>query len=131
MNSYYQKHKINICNYMKDWYNRNRNRIRVDRSNKRKIKKENLKKNIFDKLENKCNNPNCPIPKELMNIKALQIDHKNNNGSEERRKYGKNSPEYLKHILENLDEYQLLCVYCNWLKSYDKMTIRERKGGTV
>lgn len=80
--------------------------------------RKRIKERIFDKLGRECSNPECPIPKEKMNICALQIDHKKDNGAKERKKFGRNTPAYYRQILEHIEEYQTLCAYCNWVKRY-------------
>lgn len=79
-------------------------------------------------LGNKCSNPECPISPEKLDKRTLQIDHINNNGSEERKKFrygnsrGYSSPGYIHFILKQIqmsnNSYQLLCPYCNWRKRY-------------
>jgi hypothetical protein len=49
--------------------------------------------------------------------RALQIDHIHGNGFKEREH--RNSPKYYRKVLENPDEYQLLCANCNWIKRYE------------
>lgn len=51
--------------------------------------------------------------------RVLQIDHINGGGSKERKTFS--SPHmYRKHILLNVENYQLLCANCNWIKRYEK-----------
>jgi len=50
---------------------------------------------------------------------ALQIDHINNDGAEERKKHGNSNGYYsiiYKKIKEGSKDYQLLCANCNWEK---------------
>ena len=52
-------------------------------------------------------------------IRALQIDHVNGDGSKERkaRKYkGNFHAHVLKSFLAGENKYQLLCANCNWIK---------------
>ena len=51
--------------------------------------------------------------------RALQIDHKNGGGCKELKKYGSNSPAYIRNIKINNQRYQLLCANCNWIKRYE------------
>jgi hypothetical protein len=90
-------------------------------ANRKKLYQD-LRKQILEKLGNKCANPNCPIPRELMDIRCLQIDHVHNNGNIEKKKYySPNNPKYLRKILDDKEgNYQLLCAYCNWLKRFTK-----------
>lgn len=90
---------------------------------------QNLRNEINNKYGNKCNNPNCPIPPEKMDLRCLHIDHIKNNGSIERRQLGDsgNNRKFLKKVLaDTKGEYQLLCVYCNWLKRYEKTQLKNR-----
>ena len=51
------------------------------------------------------------------NIDALSIDHIENNGKEERKKYGSGGGFYYWLSRNNYPEgYQVLCINCNWLK---------------
>jgi len=51
-------------------------------------------------------------------IRALQIDHKNGDGSAQRREIGGLHRMY-RDILKNPVPYQLLCANCNWIKRYE------------
>lgn len=50
----------------------------------------------------------------------LALDHKNNDGAEERRKHGESGKIYMKAKREGFpkDRYQLLCHNCNQAKGY-------------
>lgn len=91
-----------------------------------------MKRKIFLLLGGKCSNPNCPIPSKKMDIRALQIDHINSGGNKERKKFT-NSERYYSHILKELrndsKNYQLLCVYCNWIKRYEKSENKRKIAG--
>ena len=67
---------------------------------------------LFKKLGVKCENTN---------LYNLQIDHVNNNGNLERKKYGKNFTRFLmKKYLngeKNIKELQILCANCNQEKA--------------
>ena len=56
-------------------------------------------------------------------LRALQIDHINGGGHQERVKRG-NGHTYYNHILREIDAgkelYQLLCANCNWIKRYEE-----------
>ena len=49
-------------------------------------------------------------------IRALEIDHVYNNGAEH-RKTGRGS-SYYKSMLDNLEDYQVLCSNCNQIKRH-------------
>jgi len=72
---------------------------------------------IFELLGNKC------IRCGFTDKRALQIDHKNGHGYEEKREFG-SGRKYLQHVLKSIlngeDKYQLLCANCNWIKRYER-----------
>ena len=88
-----------------------------------KQRKRRYKKEIFDILGHKCNNPLCPIPRDLMDERALVIEHVKGHGRKERM-LRSNSTAYIyyKRVLDKIrngsKEYQILCMYCNWLKRF-------------
>jgi len=90
---------------------------------KRKIIKI-LREEIFELLGNKCSNLKCPIPRDKLDIRALQIDHVNGNGQKERKIFQADYRRYYEHVLEQIKagskDYQLLCANCNWIKRYNK-----------
>lgn len=49
--------------------------------------------------------------------RALQVDHKHNNGARERKRLS--YYQILKRALEHPDDYQLLCANCNWIKEFE------------
>lgn len=51
--------------------------------------------------------------------RALQIDHINGGGNVERKKFS-NAWGFRKHVMANLDKYQILCANCNWIKRWEK-----------
>jgi hypothetical protein len=59
----------------------------------------------------------CKICK-FQDIRALQIDHVNGGGGNERKKLGPISM-YKKVIKDNTEYYQLLCANCNWIKRFE------------
>ena len=94
----------------RDWESKNRQHIR-DYHNS--FMKE-FKEKIFSLLGNKC------VVCDYQGL-ALQVDHVNGNGSQERKKYT-NSYSFYNHVLKELlngsKDYQLLCANCNWEKRY-------------
>ena len=82
--------------------------------------KENAKKlrqEIIQFFNGKCSNPNCPIPPEKMDSFCLQIDHIRNDGRNDKRsEFAYYYARVLESIKNNEGKYQVLCVYCNWLK---------------
>lgn len=79
------------------------------------------KTEIFHLLGDKCSNSNCLIPNGCTDIRCLQIDHVNGNGSKEKRRKG--GEMYYRIVLKEIKagskDYQLLCANCNWIKRYN------------
>ena len=68
------------------------------------------RKKILEKLGGKCNQCGFNDPR------ALQIDHINNDGYQERRKF-LSGEQILNKVLEDTENrYQLLCANCNVIK---------------
>jgi hypothetical protein len=114
--NWYRTHKKDALEYQRKYTDENREKINSDAVRLR----EQWKTKVFQKLGNKCSNPNCPIPENKLDKRTLQIDHVHGNGHEEIKKSGSRSIKFLKKVLvDTSDEYQLLCVYCNWVKRYE------------
>lgn len=91
----------------------------VQKWHKEQIRK--WKGQTFSILGNKCNNPNCPIPPEELDISCLQLDHINGGGRQEKLRMGASYLRWKKiylNIIAGSKEYQLLCPYCNWKKAF-------------
>ena len=91
--------------YMKTVYHERKKDC--DRNYQRKIKTE-----IRELLGNKC----CICGYSGL---ALQVDHVNNNGAEERKKHGAGSSYWckiLREVRNSSKDYQLLCANCNMEK---------------
>lgn len=88
-------------------YKRNLNSVRISSKKRR----DELKDKVYTKLGYKCNicSESDPI--------VLQVDHINNDGALDRKKF-KNISEFYSHILTNSPQVQLLCCNCNWRKEY-------------
>jgi len=122
-NEWRKKHRDNHrLEYEKDYRKENREKINSEKRKSAKKCFEQLKNEIFGLFDNKCSNPDCPIPKEKMDKRCLQIDHINGNGRQERKKLATGTMLYYRKVLESIKsgerKYQLLCAYCNWLKRY-------------
>lgn len=111
----------------KRWKDKNRSRL----NNDAKLFRKNLRMRVIDLLGGKCSNPDCPIPPEKMDKRALQIDHINGGGTQHRKTLRTWQLEkiILKKIelREPIKEYQLLCAYCNWMKRYEKQEWKKAK----
>lgn len=89
---------------------------------------------ILQALGGHCSNPNCPIPPEKMDKRALHIDHINGGAYREgRRVNNKKQPydvylkEVYKNVISDTPKYQLLCAYCNWIKRFENHELPESK----
>lgn len=120
------------------WYSANS--ARATATNKINV----LRKQVVLKLGSRCANPFCMIPGRCSDVRALQIDHVNNDGADERRKYGIGiGPEggqtpmprskmaiiYTLALNDTGNRYQLLCANCNVIKEYERRQemYRQRK----
>ena len=92
---------------------KNYQKHREERCEQNRIKRKKLKNKVFEKLGNKC--AQCGFS----DTRALQIDHINGDGHEERT-LQKDTWKYYNHILKSIENgenrYQLLCANCNWIK---------------
>ena len=78
-----------------------------------KKRKQYLRTTILTKFNNKC------IKCSNTDIRVLQIDHINGGGNKERKSFKNQLIPYYRHILKNINNYQLLCANCNWIKRYE------------
>jgi hypothetical protein len=132
-------HPEKVKGYKKKWRNKHKEELRINTrkyylENREKIyslnhfRRQEIRNEILELLGTRCSNPNCPIPRDKMNENALQIDHVNGKGVKEVKNLN-NYTRYLLNILEEVKrgsgKYQLLCVYCNWLKRYSNKEMRE------
>lgn len=103
-------HRQNCHSYCKDCY---KQRI-IDRKRNNRI---NRRKEIFNHYGNKCSV--CGFD----DIRALAIDHVNNNGAEERRKWRGKMDFFYKKIIDDgfPSDYQILCANCNSIKEFDRV----------
>lgn len=112
----------------REYYHRNKDKYKIWHSNpevrKRRNKVVNGQRRQFrisaiEQFGGKCSR--CAFE----DWRALQIDHVQGWGSEERRSF-KDTYSYLKHCLaDTTGKYQLLCANCNWIKRYEQY---EEKG---
>lgn len=119
----------------KDWYYANTERsLSTNRINI-------LRNKVVLKLGARCANPACLVPGGCTDLRALQIDHVNNDGAEERKKYGalgsrggqqplprsKMQAIYLLALEDTQDRYQLLCANCNVIKEHERRQEKYRQ----
>jgi hypothetical protein len=61
-------------------------------------------------------------------IRALDIDHINNDASKDKKKFGKKAYSFYIYLANNFPEgYQVLCKNCNWIKHIENL---KEKSGT-
>lgn len=96
-----RKRAYNLISY------HNRKHIRLEtEAVKRQEKRRQLMKDLGGIFCKKCG---------FNDFRALQFDHINGKGTEQRRK-SNNTWTILKDIEENPGNYQVLCANCNWIK---------------
>jgi|SRR5690242_19257469 len=63
-------------------------------------------------------------------FRALEIDHVNGDGAEDRKKHNFHAPftvKQMKRVLENKERFQILCCNCNRIKRYENKENPPRK----
>ena len=84
--------------------------------------RQNLRHRVLDMYDRKCNR--CGYND---NILALQLDHVNGNGAEERRKLGSQWCVYERALQpEHRTEYQILCANCNSIKRVENKEYKRK-----
>jgi len=79
-------------------------------------KDRNIHTSVINLLGGKCTH--CGFDKD---VRALTLDHKNSDGSEDRKKNGsKIARYYILHPEEARERLQVLCANCNKIKAIDK-----------
>lgn len=77
-----------------------------------------LRRKVFDLLGRVC------VKCGFSDARALQVDHINNNGTEERKIY--KGQKMYRHVLKMKGVgYQTLCANCNWIKRIDVLFKRQ------
>jgi len=76
---------------------------------------EELKIKIFELFDGKCSNPYSQHDKSYTDVRALQIDHINGGGRQQ-RKMMNSTERFYKYVLSHPEEFQLLCANCNQIK---------------
>jgi hypothetical protein len=122
----------------KEWYHDNTERSLA--SNPITI----LRQKVIEKFGARCANPSCLVPGGCADVRALQVDHVNDDGAEERKKLGvvvgpkggqrplhrHNAAKIYQMALEDTEgRYQLLCANCNVIKYRESLEkrLRERR----
>jgi hypothetical protein len=95
----------------------------------RQQRTQNLKMKAFALLGSKCSWAGCTWD----DPRALQIDHVNDDGSEEKRTLGNNQPSLYIRVIKATSQheepqlkYQLLCANHNWVKRCEKESARRK-----
>ena len=90
-------------------------RMVINRANK--AFRDNNRKRLLEILGNKC------VICGFDDFRALQLDHVNGKGNQQRKKFGTGDvmiAYYLKHIDEAKIDLQILCANHNWIKRFEK-----------
>lgn len=79
---YRQNHPERVRERNQRWRHKNKDKMKLWKSNSPEKQREytknhrvKLRKKVFELLGNKCSNPDCPIPKDKLDTRCLQIDH--------------------------------------------------------
>ncbi len=79
---------------------------------------QKIRNRVLEKLGNRC----CRCG--FSDVRALQIDHINNDGADHRRKHKAGTIQYIRDIERSIDagekKYQLLCANCNAIKEKER-----------
>jgi len=129
--NYYLTHKEEIIKRKKDRKLANPEKIREqDRRSYLKFREKpiairakntrKLRQEVILSLGGKCKKCN------FFDWRALQIDHKEGEGREDRKRFT-NQFAYWRYVIQNPIKYQLLCANCNWIKRYENEENRKRK----
>lgn len=140
--SWYEKNKERARAYTKQWKKEHRNRVNelqrqyVER-HKAEIKEHNKQyaEQNRDKISSYRNRHNRNLKIKVLthygngklacvqcgydaNLRALSIDHINNNGAEHRRELGRQGVAFYRWLITNdyPEGYQTLCMTCQWAK---------------
>jgi hypothetical protein len=80
---------------------------------------QNARNECFNLLGRKC------VKCGFEDMRALQIDHIDGGGLEEKKKLG--TYKMYKKILNHPELYQILCANCNWIKRHENNELRGRR----
>ena len=115
---YREKDPMNYRKRHREWRRKNASKINASW----RQRKQDLRIQTIKLLGGKCSNPACPIPQRECDLRALQIDHVHGGGNKHLQHFQFDAWTYYKSILEEIQkgskDYQVLCVYCNWMKRY-------------
>lgn len=139
---YRQEHREEYARYYRDWRRRNLDRLReyykehrerylehgrryyeADKERKRVEQCERTRERrhvMIELLGRKCRH--CGFS----DLRALQIDHRNGNGSKLNKDLGIGSssdPRFYRYVISHPEDFQLLCANCNWIKRYEEKEV--------
>lgn len=90
--------------------------------------RRDLRTRVENHLGGRCCNPNCAVPGGMKDPRALQIDHIEGNGREDRLLVGQ-ADNFLRAVLKAPPgKYQLLCANCNSIR---RVELKQVKGKRV
>jgi len=123
---FYAQHKEERRLQAKIYRNTNRDKFREQVRNSHHIRRFKLRNEVINLLGSKC--ANCGYSS---NIHALQIDHINGKGREDRRQFKGSQERFYNYVIEYIkqgqnNKYQILCANCNAIKRIENKEHRER-----
>ena len=110
---------LDIKAYQKEWYQKNKERLRPIRREYTRIYEQRNRIRIIALLGGKC------VRCGETDWRCLQIDHINGGGRRAEAQTHHHSSAYMRIIkrlkqVKNPSPYQILCANCNWKKKYEK-----------
>ena len=107
---WYQRNKKHKIQKSLGYYYKNQDKIKA----KRKIQHRETRKELFQLLGTEC------VQCGFSDIRALQLDHKNGHGYDDRKKFKLSGTLLYQFYLKNpelaKEKLQVLCANCNWIK---------------
>jgi len=105
----------------------NKKETKIIRKRNHKTYRMRLREKMFELLGKKCSNPHCLIIGMCVDMRCLQIDHVNGNGSKEQKKMGLHGMYryYVNHPDLAKQKLQVLCANCNWIKRFERNEVRK------
>jgi len=107
-----QQHPDAVREQKRLYYIRSRERLREQRNAKNKARTDALREQVHELLGGVC--CRCAFD----DWRALQVDHINGGGRKDRDRFD-NREQFLKSVLDNPSDYQLMCANCNWIKRHE------------
>jgi len=107
----------------KKYYEKNKEKLNKKTALNNKVWRRRKRTEALKLLGNKC------IKCGFSDIRALQVDHINGGGSEDKKSKGRASyfNYVIKSVLKKENKFQLLCANCNWIKRVENNEIRNGK----